>query len=123
MKCGSGSPNFAALSAPADLDAYLEGCTDDLALELPFGEAFRLEGKASVRAALTQAFQAVSFELTVREVHRCSDPDELVVEYESSGSVVADGAPYSNSYLGVFRFRDGALCFHCEYADPTRVNF
>ncbi|MFF3569195.1 nuclear transport factor 2 family protein [Nocardia jiangxiensis] len=113
--------NFAALSREADVDRYLAGCAEGFVLEFPFGTATRLEGRDAVRTALLHAFRRVSLELTFCSVYHCQDPDRIIAEYQSAGPVLATGAPYANSYIGVFEFECSLLRFHREYADPTRA--
>ena len=40
-------------------------------------------------------------------------------EYVSTGTVLTNGAPYANRYIGVYRFRDGAICHVREFFNPT----
>jgi uncharacterized protein len=93
--------------------------TDDFVLELPYADPpVRLEGKEVVRGYLQQAFEVYRFSLTITHVHEMLDPDQLVLEYTSSGSNLSTGEPYANVYIGVYGFRDGLIAAVREYYNP-----
>jgi uncharacterized protein len=104
-----------------DLAGFL---TDDFVFELPFGpEGFKGPfDKASFDAMQQATFRAFDdFRLTVTEVHTCADSGAVVVEYASDATVAANGRPYRNRYIGVFRVRDDQLTFWREFNDPDVV--
>jgi len=102
-----------------DADEMLANYTEDLVLELPYGTPpFAIEGRENVRTYLKAAFEVFSFRLDITEVHECLDPDKLVIEYTSEGSVATTGKSYSNRYIGVYWFRDGSICRVREFYDP-----
>jgi len=101
-----------------DADEMLANYTEDLILELPYGSSLVLEGRENVRAYLESAFEIFSFRLEITEVHECVDPDKLVIEYTSEGRVATTGKSYANRYIGVYWFRDGAICRVREFYDP-----
>ena len=101
-----------------DADEMLANYTEDLILELPYGSSPVLEGRENVRAYLESAFEIFSFRLEITEVHECVDPDKLVIEYTSEGRVTTTGKSYANRYIGVYWFRDGAICRVREFYDP-----
>ena len=51
-------------------------------------------------------------------VYPCVDPDLVIAEYTSQGEVIPTGRRYSNRYIGLWRFRDGKVCFTREYLNP-----
>lgn len=53
--------------------------------------------------------------------NQCSDPDTIIAEYQSEGQVLATGARYANSYIGIWKFRNGKMAMRREYADPSRT--
>jgi len=104
-----------------DADAVVAHYTDDYVLELPYASVDgpdRTEGKAVVRERLVQAFKIFRFTLHITEAHPCADPDLLIAEYTSEGEVIPTGRRYSNRYIGLWRFRDGKVCFTREYLNP-----
>lgn len=107
--------------AMGDADAVVAHYTDDYVLELPYAhpdKPDRTEGKEVVRERLVQAFKMFSFTLHITEVYPCTDPDLLIAEYTSQGEVIPTGRRYSNRYIGLWRFRDGKVCFTREYLNP-----
>lgn len=110
---------FGAVGA-GDVDGQLARYTDDAVLEMPFADPpVRIEGKPALRSRLEPALAIFHFTLSVTEVHECAEPDTLVLEYTSQGVVTTTGRPYANAYIGVFRFREGLICFQREYYNPV----
>lgn len=102
----------------ADADEMLANYTEDLVLELPYGTPPHvLEGRENIRAYLKAAFEVFKFRLDITEVHECLDPNKLVIEYTSKGRVETTGKEYANRYIGVYWFRDGAICRVREFYD------
>ena len=99
----------------------LANYTEDFILELPYGgPPTVLEGRETVRAYLKGAFEVFKFRLDVTEVHECTDPDKLVIQYVSEGRVATTGKRYTNTYIGVYWFRDGVICKVREFYDPLQ---
>ena len=103
----------------ADVDALGDLYTDDYVIEFPYAkpEPGRVEGLSTVQDYLRVAFQTFRFTLTITDVYEV-EPDFLIAEYTSSGEIVPTGKPYANSYVGLWRFRDGRASFTREYYDP-----
>ena len=104
-----------------DADAVVAHYTDDYVMELPYAHPDKpdvTEGKEAVRQRLVGAFKVFRFSLHITEVYPCVDPDLLIAEYTSQGEVVPTGRRYSNRYIGLWRFRDGKVCFTREYLNP-----
>ena len=103
----------------ADIDGQLGHCTDDYVLELPYADPpKRIEGKEVVRAYLAQALGIFKISLTLNEIYECTDPNRLVLEYTSTGSVTTTGKPYANRYIAVVEFRDGQIALQREFYNP-----
>lgn len=91
----------------------------DWVLELPFADPpVRLEGKKEVGSYLGSRLGIFVFTLALNAVHECLDPDLLVAEYESDGYVRSTGKPYRNTYIALWRFRDGKVCGVKEFPNP-----
>ena len=103
-----------------DRAGELAGCyTEDWVLELPFGDPPQcLKGAGEVRDYLAGRSGAFVFTLRLTAVHECVDPDLLVAEYESDGHVSHNGRPYRNTYIALWRFRDGRVCGVKEFPNP-----
>jgi ketosteroid isomerase-like protein len=110
---------FEGVSA-ADADQMLANYTEDMILEMPYSDPpVVIEGREKARRYLRAAFKVFKFRLSITDVHETNDPDKLVVEYVSEGRVERTGKPYANVYIGVYWFRDGALCRVKEFFNPT----
>ena len=108
--------------AAGNADQLLTVWTDDLVLELPYADPpRRIEGKDAARAYLSQAFEIFHFSLQITAVHECVDPDQLVIEYTSKGHITTTGRPYANTYIAVYRFRDGRIWQVKEFHNPLLV--
>ncbi len=96
--------------------------TPDVVLEVPYTvrpEIRRVEGREAVLAVIGQLFTRISpFQLIAVEEHAAPGADWAVVEYRSEGRFVADGAPYANTYVGIYRVRDGRVAHWKEYYNP-----
>ena len=104
-----------------DADAVVAHYTDDYVMELPYAHPDGpdlTEGKEAVRERLVGAFKVFRFSLQITEVYPCVDPDLLIAEYVSEGEVIPTGRSYSNRYIGLWRFRNGKVCFTREYLNP-----
>jgi hypothetical protein len=109
---------FAGVAA-ANADQMLESWTDDLVYEERFSDPpRRIDGKEATRTYFSKAGAVFRMTLELTAVHECLDPDKLVLEYISQGQVVATGGPYQNSYIGVYRFRDGRIWQVREFHNP-----
>ncbi len=124
----TGEDNLAAVRrtfeglAAGNADQLLTVWTDDLMLELPYADPpRRIEGKDAARAYLSQAFKIFRFTLDITEVHECVDPDQLVIEYTSNGHITTTGRAYANTYIAVYRFRDGRIWQVKEFHNPLLV--
>ena len=96
--------------AAANPDQMVEPWVDDLVYEERFSDPpRRIEGKEAIRAYFSKAGTVYRMTLEITAVHECLDPDKLVLEYASHGQVVTTGDAYENSYIGVYRFRDGRI--------------
>ena len=112
---------FAGIGA-GDAEAQLANYTDDFVLEFPFSDPPKIvTGKAEGLPYLSGAFTVFRFSLTITEVHACLDPDKLIVEFTGAGTYLPTGAPYANTYVVVFEFRDGLICRQREYFNPMQA--
>jgi ketosteroid isomerase-like protein len=111
----------------ADFDGTGELLADDFVQEYPYvpmvGAPARIEGVEPfldfVRPGMT-AFEPYRY--TIEELFETTDPAVVVAEYTSHSRLLASGAPYSNRYIGVFRFADdGRLALWREYLNPQVI--
>ena len=116
---------FAHISA-GEHERMVELMADDLVFELPYGPKGmpgRFESKRKFQRLQAGMFPLFSrFALELVEVHPTLDPSMLVAEYRSDAQVKKNGAPYQNRYIGVFRFREGKICFWREFHNPEAAS-
>ena len=108
--------------ARGDADELVTHYAEDYVLELPYSDPDApkvVRGRAAVRDYLSAAFGVFRFSLDDLEVHDTVDPDLIVAEYTSSGTVLTNGGPYRNRYVGFWWFRDGEVVRTREYYDPV----
>ncbi|MCU1380947.1 MAG: hypothetical protein JWN29_3930 [Acidimicrobiales bacterium] len=107
--------------ATGDVAALDDLYTEDYVLELPYAkpEPVRVVGRADVQAYLAGAFQVFRFALSISDHWKLEGTDALVAEYTSEGTVLPTGARYANTYVGIWRFRDGRVSHTKEWYDPV----
>ena len=112
---------FAGIAAASAEQMLVDNYTDDMVLELPYSSPpAMMEGKPATLAALGRTFETFTMVLEITEVHEGLDPDKLVIEYTSLGTLVATGKTFTQRYIGVYWFRDGRICRVREFANPDR---
>jgi hypothetical protein len=108
-----------------DIDGVFQLWADDGALEMPFLPD-RSRRRTAPTSAVKEFFRATNeqalhqVKLTIRAIHPMLDPDWLVAEYTGEATVRANGNTYTNSYLGMFKFRDGKIVLWREYMDAIQ---
>jgi ketosteroid isomerase-like protein len=108
-----------------DIDGVFHLWAEDGALEMPFLPDLERRRTAPTRA-VKEFFRATNeqalhqVKLTVQSIHPMLDPDWLVAEYTGEATVRANGNVYRNTYVGMFRFRDGKIVLWREYMDAIQ---
>ena len=93
--------------------------TEDWVLELPYSEPPKvLTGINEILAYLKPQMGKLEFTLTLTEIFECLDPNLLIAEYFSEGKSTITNKPYQNTYIGLWRFREGKICGVKEYLNP-----
>jgi ketosteroid isomerase-like protein len=106
-------------ASTVNVDQMLDPWVEDLVYEEAFSDPpRRIEGKDALRPYFSKAGDFFRMSLEITAVHECVDPDELILEYVSNGEYVPTGRPYANSYIGVYRFRDGRIWQVKEFHNP-----
>lgn len=97
----------------------------DGVLEFPFappGYPSRLEGRAAIEDYLRDYPGMLDIQGFPKQVvHRSTDPDVVVAEFDAEGVVVATGKPYRFSYIAVITSRDGEIVSYRDYWNPLYV--
>ena len=93
--------------------------TEDWVLELPYSEPPKvLTGINEILTYLKPQMGKLEFTLTLTEIFECLDPNLLIAEYVSEGRSTITNKPYQNTYIGLWRFREGKICGVKEYLNP-----
>ena len=93
--------------------------TEDWVLELPYSEPPKvLTGINEILAYLKPQMGKLEFTLTLTEIFECLDPNLLIAEYFSEGRSTITNKPYQNTYIGLWKFREGKICGVKEYLNP-----
>ena len=112
----------------ADFDGTAAMLREDFVQEYPYtpmpDAPSRIEGRhefiAFCRPGMT-AFEPYRY--TIEAIYDLVHPDVVIVEYSSHSRVLADGAPYSNQYLGILWFDDeGLVARWREYLNPKVID-
>ena len=106
-----------------DSDIFSSLYTEDWVLELPYSEPPKvLKGVNEIISYLKPQMGKLEFTLILTNIFECLDPDLLIAEYVSEGRSTITNKPYQNSYIGLWRFRDGKICGVKEYLNPMIAN-
>ena len=112
--------DFLEAISETDFPRLEEICAPDFKVELPYNDPpTHLEGFAAYREAVEPSLEIFRFRLDLAEIHEGRDPDLLFAEYTSDGIAVPTGKPYRNTYIGVFKFREGRLASLREFFNPA----
>jgi uncharacterized protein len=111
------------LSADALADLYAEDSVHEFPFATP-GLPPRFEGREAIRAGYRDLWGAIPARVEeIREVvtHQTTDPEVIVVEHQTAGTLTTTGRPFLVPGLLVLRIRDGRIV-HCrDYMDPAGV--
>jgi ketosteroid isomerase-like protein len=101
---------------PALLDLYAA----DAVHEFPFADR-KIAGAEAIRAAFLAGWERSPFAVAgfgETRVHRTTDPEVIVAEYEAITEVKATGKTFAAAIVNVLRARDGRIVSIREYVDP-----
>jgi ketosteroid isomerase-like protein len=105
-----------------DFEGAVEFMTDDFRFELPYVSPDvprPISGRGPFLQTMKQSLGAFGpFGLRMLEFHDQLDPDTLIAEYTSNTHYLPTGRPYSNRYVGMFRFAGDRIRFWREYHNP-----
>ena len=100
-------------------EAFSNLYTEDWVLELPYSEPPKvLTGLNEILTYLKPQMGKLEFTLTLTEIFECLDPNLLIAEYVSECRSTITNKPYQNTYIGLWRFREGKICGVKEYLNP-----
>jgi ketosteroid isomerase-like protein len=107
-----------------DIDGFTDLFSPDGVIEGPFtgpaGTPLRLEGREAIREysrrLLASPVTLEDFEVT--ELHQTEDPEVVIAEMRTRGTVTTTGRPFTATSIQVLRIRDGQIVVFRDFADP-----
>lgn len=109
-----------------DFDRGLYWLTEDVYCDWPYRPIPDMDEVMTGRETLKRFFiegqkPFAGLNYRIDAIYELVDPDVLIAEYSSDSRHLATGVPYRNCYLGIFRFREGRICFWREYINPLAI--
>jgi uncharacterized protein len=110
-----------------DADGFANLFTPDAVIEVPFsgppGKPVRLEGREVIREFSRQmlASQMRLEDFEVAELYQTPDPEVVIVEMRTKGTVTTTGQPFAATSIQVLRIREGLIALFRDFADPRVV--
>ena len=107
-----------------DIDGFVDLFAPDAVLEGPFtgpqGASLRLEGREAIREysrqIMASPLRLEDFETV--ELYQTQDPEVVIVELRTKGSVSTTGRTFTATSIQVFRIREGRILLFRDFADP-----
>jgi uncharacterized protein len=106
-----------------DADDFADLFAPDGVIEAPFappGAPARLEGREAIREysrhVMASPLRLEDFE--VAELYQTQDPDVVIVEMRTKGTVTTTGQSFAATSIQVLRIRDGQIVLFRDFADP-----
>ena len=112
------------LTLNGDADGFADLFAPDAVIEAPFagppGMPARLEGREVIREysrqVMASPLRLEDFE--VEELHQTQDPEVVIVEMRTKGTVTTTGRSFVATSIQVLRIRDGHIVLFRDFADP-----
>ena len=105
-----------------NVHALFDMMAEDVVMEFPFAPPSRprrVEGKNKIIMYNQAILDIVSFShFTDVEIHRMINPDWVVVEMTSHGTVLATGKTFERRYIDVCRTKNGRIKLIRDYWNP-----
>jgi uncharacterized protein (TIGR02246 family) len=106
-----------------DADGYADLFAPDAVTEMPFappGAPSRLAGREAVRAHARQVMAAPLRleEYEVTELHQTQDPEVVVVEMRTRGTLTTTGQSFAATSVQILRIREGRIAVFRDFANP-----
>jgi uncharacterized protein len=106
-----------------DIDGFADLFALDGVIEAPFappGAPSRLEGREAIREysrhLMASPLRLVDFE--VIELYQTQDPEVVIVELRTKGTITTTGRPFTATSIQVLRIREGEIVLFRDFADP-----
>ena len=109
-----------------DADDFADLFAPDGVIEAPFappGAPARLEGREAIREysrrVMASPLRLEGFE--VAELYQTQDPEVVIVEMRTKGTVTTTGQSFAATSIQVLRIRDGQIVLFRDFADPRAL--
>jgi uncharacterized protein len=107
-----------------DADGFADLFAPDAVIEVPFagppGLPVRIEGREAIREnarrVLASPLQLEDFEVV--ELHQTKDPEVVIAEMRTTGTVATTGRSFSATSIQILRIRDGQIVLFRDFPDP-----
>ena len=106
-----------------DIDGFADLFAPDGVIEAPFapaGAPSRLEGREAIREysrhLMASPLRLVDFE--VIELYQTQDPEVVIVELRTKGTITTTGRPFTATSIQVLRIREDEIVLFRDFADP-----
>jgi hypothetical protein len=106
-----------------DADGFADLFAPDAVIEAPFappGAPSRLEGREAIREYSRQVMASPLRleDLEVTELYQTQDPEAVIVEMRTKGTITTTGRPFTATSVQVLRIREGQIVLFRDFADP-----
>ena len=101
-------------------DLFAPGAVIEFCFRGPPGTAVRLEGREAIRAYSRQVMASPLRveEFEVAELYQTQDPEVVVAEMRTTGTLTTTGRSFEAASLHILRIREGQIVHFRSYADP-----
>jgi uncharacterized protein len=107
-----------------DSDGFADLFAPDGVIEGPFtgppGKPMRLEGREAIREysrhVLASPLRLEEFEVV--ELYQTQDPEVVIAEMRTKGSVTTTGRSFAATSVQILRIREGQIVLFRDFADP-----
>jgi uncharacterized protein len=107
-----------------DADGFADLFAPDGVIEVPFagppGMPVRLAGREAIRAysrqVMASPLRLEDFEVV--ELYQTQDPEVVIAEMRTKGTVTATGRPFTATSIQILRIRDGHIVLFRDFPDP-----
>jgi len=106
-----------------DIDGFVDLFAPDGVIEAPFappGAPSRLEGREAIREyshhLMASPLRLEDYEVT--ELYQTQDPEVMIVEMRTKGTLTTTGLSFAATSIQVFRVREGQIVLFRDFADP-----
>jgi uncharacterized protein len=105
-----------------DADGFAALFAPDGVIEAPFGGPIpvRLQGREAIRENARQvlALPLRLEDFEVVELYQTQDPEVVIAETRTRGTVTTTGRSFTATSIQVFRIREGQIVLFRDFADP-----